>query len=389
MRNKRIACVFGSQPGVGGLGLQVRSALDGLAGVWDRVVAIGPLPAGFGGDRLVSIPAHRRLPRWVTRYTPLRWRIGWRQLIEDRRLGQWAAARVAECKPDGCYVFTQVGLETLRWAQRTGVPTVLDSPNGHLRSFRDVYCAQSRQWCGSRYLGHPTETMVARVEEEYRLADRIRVSSAWARESLVAGGVPRHKIDVVRQPIDVDRHRLRLRPASDGPLRVCFVGSLDLRKGFVYLLRAARLVGSTRLELRLVGGTGDRDCRRLLAREAAGLNVHVVPGDPRPVYEWADLLVLPSLEDGFGFVVGEALASGLPAIVTDACGSAELIQPGATGWVVPAGDVAALASALAAAARGRSELAAMGQRARVAVEAHMAQLDAEFFHRSFARAAVA
>jgi hypothetical protein len=233
-----IAFVFGTQPGIGGLGLQVRSALDGLTSAWSQVVAIGPLPTGPGdGDRIVPVPARPALPGWLTRYSPLRWWIGLRQQIEDGRLGRWAAARVAESKPAGCYVFTQVGLETLRWARDAGVPSVLDSPNGHLRNFRDVYCSQSRQWCDRRYLGHPTEAMVARVEEEYRLADRIRVSSAWARESLVAGGVPSGKIDVVPQPLDLDRYRPMPRPAPAGPLRIVFVGSMDLRKGFVYLRR--------------------------------------------------------------------------------------------------------------------------------------------------------
>jgi glycosyltransferase involved in cell wall biosynthesis len=385
-----VAFVFGTRPGIGGLGLQVRSALDGLAAAWDRVVAIGPLPADFGeGDRITSVPLHRELPVWLTRYSPLRWRMGLRQQIEDCRLGRWAAARVAERRPDGCYVFTQVGLETLRWARGAGVPTVLDSPNGHLRNFREVYCSQSRVWCDSRYLGHPTEAMVARVEEEYALADRIRVSSAWARESLVAGGVPRDKIDVVPQPIDLDKYQPAPRTAASGPLRVLFVGGMDLRKGFIYLLRAARQLGSSRVQLRFVGATGDRDCRRLLAREARGLVVGVAPGDPRPAYRWADLLVLPSLEDGFGFVVGEAMASGLPAIVTDTCGSAELVEHGVTGWIVPAGESAALAGALDTALGCRADLAVMGERARAVVEAHVAQLDLQYFGRAFAPAVTA
>jgi glycosyltransferase involved in cell wall biosynthesis len=258
----------------------------------------------------------------------------------------------------------------LRWARAAGVPTVLDSPNGHLRNFRDVYCRESRTWCGTPYRGHPSEAMVERVEEEYRLADRIRVSSAWAKASLIAGGVERDKVDVVPQPIDLVKYRPM--PQSErayGPLRVCFVGSLDLRKGFAYLLRAVRQFGPADVELRLAGATGDRDCRRLLAREGTGLAVDAMPGDPRPAFQWADLLVLPSLEDGFGFVVAEAMACGLPVIVTDCCGAAELVEPGVTGWIVPAGDIEALVGALASAWGMRAELGAMGRHARAAIEA--------------------
>jgi glycosyltransferase involved in cell wall biosynthesis len=330
------------------------------------------------------------LPHWSTVYTPLRWWTGCRRQLEDRCLGRWAAAHVKECRPDACYVFTQVGLETLRWARHAGVPTVLDSPNGHLGNFRSVYCRESAAWCGARYLGHPTEATVRRVEEEYVLADRIRVSSAWAKKSLAAHGISAAKIDVVPQPIDLARFRPAPRPVENsGPLRVCFVGNLDLRKGFAYLLRAARHLGNRRMEMRLVGNTGDRDCRRLLARESQGLRVSITPGDPLPAYHWADLLVLPSLEDGFGFVVAEAMACGLPAIVTDCCGAAELIEAGANGWIVPAADAAALAATLEEADRRRIELAEMGRRARAAVEAYSQRADRNYFRRAFLPTAAA
>ena len=77
------------------------------------------------------------------------------------------------------------------------------------------------------------------------------------------------------------------------------------------------------------------------------------------------------------------MASGLPVIVTDACGSAELVEPGVTGWIVPASDSAALAGALETALRCRAGLAVMGERARAAAERHIAQIDWRYFGRVF------
>ena len=167
-------------------------------------------------------------------------------------------------------------------------------------------------------------------------------------------------------------------------MRVCYAGSVDLRKGFVYLLQAIRAVGAEKIQLRMVGATGDRHCAKLLARESAGLEIQVAPGDSLAAYQDSELLVVPTLEDGLPFVLVEGLACGLPVIVTAEAGASECVRHRQTGWVIPAGDVQALAAALEEALDRRSELWSMGQRARADLEryANVAQLDqlSDWFH---------
>jgi glycosyltransferase involved in cell wall biosynthesis len=153
-------------------------------------------------------------------------------------------------------------------------------------------------------------------------------------------------------------------------LRLVFVGSLDLRKGFVYLLRAMRELGPERVHLHLAGATGDSGSRRLFERERQGLSITLAPGDPIAPYHQSELMVLPSLEDGFGFVTAEAMACGLPVVVTDQCGSQELVTPGKTGWITPAASVAALVGVFETALRSRDQLQSMGRECRVAMERH-------------------
>ncbi|WNG54795.1 glycosyltransferase family 4 protein [Archangium gephyra] len=370
------ALVSGAAAGAGGMGVHAASLLHALSGPGAPLHVLGPPPTDA---RLASLPGvvwhtpPRPLLAAVRRWTPYRWLTGALQLHLDEHLGQWAAARLEHLRPSRLYTFTQVGLESLEWARRAGVPCVVDNPNGHIAGFRDVYVRETWRQARRPHLGHPTPAAVRRIQREYALANAIRVSSPWSRDSLVRHGVPEGKVTVIELPIDLERFQPPpTRPAAEGPLRVCFVGSLDVRKGFHHLLRAVRQVGAGRVQLHIVGATGDRVSRRLFQRERQGLQVEAMPGDPRPVYQRSELFVLPSLEDGFGLVVGEAMACGLPVVVTDQCGAAAWVEPGRTGWVVPAGQPHALASALEDALRRRAELPHMGARARAAVEAHVA-----------------
>jgi len=371
----QIAFVYGTQAGAGGLGVQSANAVAGLAIGSDRVHAFGlgykPVWPVTKSENIIWHQAPITVPAWASRFTPLRWRQGDLQYQNDAGLGRWAANEIERLRPQICYAFTQVALESLRWARRVGIPAILESPNGHIRNFRSVYERESELWCGQKYNGHPNAAMVERVEEEYELADWIRVSSEWSKQSLIAGGVPAHKIVVLQQPVNL--HRFQPKPANHHEpqterLRLCFVGSLDLRKGFVYLLQAAKAVEVDRLELEFVGATGNRCCAQLFARESIGVRQSCQPGDPLPAYHRADLFVLPTLEDGSPFAVAEAMACGLPVIVTDSCGSAEWVRPGLSGWIVPPGQVEPLAAALEDALSRRGELPEMGQLARTDTE---------------------
>jgi glycosyltransferase involved in cell wall biosynthesis len=362
--------VYGAPAGIGGLGVQVANAIQGLAIEGVELHAFGPgraerWPLPGTTPKIFWHDAPSGVSRFKARYTPLRWRQG-RLVFEDcRALGSWAADQIARLHPDSCYLFTQVALESLKWAARASIPTVLESPNGHIRNFRRVYDEESARWCSKTYHGHPNAPMAERVENEYLVATRIRVSSEWSRRSMLSNGVTSKEIGMFEQPVNLSRYTPNASPPRvEGRLRVCYVGSLDLRKGFVYLLRAAKMLGADGIDLEIVGATGDSSSRKLFQRESAGLNLRCAPGDPIAAYQRAELLVMPTLEDGSPFAVAEAMASGLPVIVTDCCGAAEWVRPDESGWVVPGGDAGALAGAIEDAMRRRNDLRAMGQRAR-------------------------
>ena len=303
------------------------------------------------------------------RFSHYRWQKGRIALREFTRIGRWAAEEVARLNPDICYVFTHVGLETLIWAKSRGVPALLDSGMGHIANVREVLEREHRRWFRGGYRGDPIPETVARIENEYALADRIRATSPWMKQSFVARGIDPGQVKTVGLPIDLagwvppDKHL-----PTDGPLRVLYVGSLDLRKGFLHLLNALGKIGSESARLEIVGSTGTREMKNLLRQATADLPVKMGHGNPLSAYQRAEVFVSPSLEDGFGFAIAEAMACGLPVIATDQCGAAELIRPGINGWIVPAGNAEALAGALRDAMASRPRLREMGRAARAEVE---------------------
>ena len=129
MTPDRVAIVYGSVAGIGGLGQSVSAAITAVADGSRTAYAFGPghsptwsLPGGI--PPAVWEHASPGIWPWMGRYSWLRWRSGDLAFLRDRRLGRWAARQVQRIRPQYCYLFTQVAHETLRWARAEGVPLV-------------------------------------------------------------------------------------------------------------------------------------------------------------------------------------------------------------------------------------------------------------------------
>src|SRR6266550_4645350 len=191
--------------------------------------------------------------------------------------------------------------------------------------------------------------------EECKLADRIVVNSEWSLEALVRRGVPREKTsviplayEVIRLP-DHDTTRPQEREYPDRftferPMRVLFLGLINLRKGVARLLEAARILRDEPVEFWMVGPveianastSGDRGRVRWfgpVTREKAA-----------DYYRNADVFILPTLSDGFAITQLEAQAHGLPIIASKNCG--KVVENGVNGIILDEPSAACIAHAV-------------------------------------------
>jgi glycosyltransferase involved in cell wall biosynthesis len=138
-----------------------------------------------------------------------------------------------------------------------------------------------------------------------------------------------------------------------------WAGTFSLRKGAHYLLEAWHLLNAGRTAtLDVYGQLQVPPCLSAAVPDTVNFHGSV----PKPMlfeaYRSGDVLVFPTLSDGFGLVVAEAMAHGLPVITTDQAGAADLVSPD-NGRIVPAADPRALADALRWCLDNRERLQAM------------------------------
>jgi glycosyltransferase involved in cell wall biosynthesis len=186
---------------------------------------------------------------------------------------------------------------------------------------------------------------------EYARADRIFVASRYVRESFSEQGFPDSVLQLF--PLTPDpRFTPGAAPRSE-TFDIVYVGSLTVHKGVPLLVDAVRRLPYQDIRLVLVGGWGTRGMRRFIERScAADGRISVQPGDPLAHLRAARLCVHPAYEDGFAYAPAEALACGIPVIVSADTGMKDLIDPGRNGLVLPTGDRAALSETIEAAYRG-------------------------------------
>jgi glycosyltransferase involved in cell wall biosynthesis len=205
--------------------------------------------------------------------------------------------------------------------------------------------------------------------QELELADKILVNSDWARTALERSGVNQQKLAVIPlayEPPANDSpttHKYPDRFTLERPLRVLFLGQVNLRKGVARLLEAAHALRKEPVEFWMVGSRQCRPPEQLRRLKNARWFRRVAHANATQYYRNADIFILPTLSDGFALAQVEAQAHGLPVIASQRCG--EVVHDGINGIVLDEPTPDAIVAALQLCLRNPDQLAQFSENAMV------------------------
>ncbi len=253
-------------------------------------------------------------------------------------------------------------LEAIAPARERGMKVVIERGSTHIAHQTKVL-KEAYQRFGLDF-DETAPAMIEREEQEYAEADFISVPSADAARSFVAEGVAEEKLLVTTLGVDLSCFHAPSSRTDNARPRIIFAGGVGIRKGVPWLLQAfAKFAGNAELHL---FGQVDPAIKEMMAKTPAdGVFVHGPVSAERLANEYtkADIFCLPSVEEGFGLVVPQAMASGLPVIISDAVGACDLITAGEQGLIVPAMNEDGLADALSSLIEDKALRRTMGEAA--------------------------
>jgi glycosyltransferase involved in cell wall biosynthesis len=239
---------------------------------------------------------------------------------------------------DAVVAYENSARETFRTAQEHGITTILDAASFHYGWQDDFY--------------EPVEApdvhrrINRRKDEEVALADHILTVSELARESYIDAGVPPEQVTSVPMGADLEAFTPpnTTESPNEEPFTFLFAGHASRRKGVDILLDASKTIRrrtENRFVLQFAGGVDDDLFPE--SHPAIERLGYLSREELAEAFRAADCLVLPSRHDSFGRVVVEAMATGLPVLLSENVGAKEVVDEGKTGWVVPAENAEALA----------------------------------------------
>jgi glycosyltransferase involved in cell wall biosynthesis len=259
------------------------------------------------------------------------------------------ASELKQTRANAIYCYEDGAENSFHEAKKSNLTCLYDLPIGYWRAGRKIMedlKVQYPEWAPTLTGLKDSEAKLMRKDAELKMADLILVASqftAGTLEEFPGKLAPVKVIPYGFPPTFEDREYSN---CSGKPLKLLFVGSLTQRKGIANLFAAVEALGK-HVSLTLVGRKIDAECQAL----DFALAKHTwIPSmshtDILSLMRSHDVLVFPSLFEGFGLVITEAMSQGTPVITTERTAGPDLMEHGRNGWLIEAGSTEALIIAI-------------------------------------------
>ena len=291
----------------------------------------------------------------------------WSELKFDR----WVSRKLGGCHVSAVHTYEHAALATLTKARKLNIFSVHEQPSQHHTFFDKI--ARQQLAIYPELKSAATELLInkkaqkrnKRRDKELELASLIICNSTFTRRTLIDGGVEASKISVIPlsfPPVIADKKPIK----KNSPMIFLYAGNQSIRKASHILYEAWRRCAfkDEDAELWLVGKMLLPGSLRENLPGKVVIKDNIPHGDLMKLYQQVDVFVLPSLADGFGMVVTEAMSQNVPVIASENCCGPDIITHMKDGWIVPAGEPQMLANQLIWCLNHKTEVATAGENAR-------------------------
>lgn len=263
-------------------------------------------------------------------------------------------------------------LYSLRKAKKLGAKIILERGSAHIEYQRDILKEEYNKFGVNFMVNHPK--VVEKSLKEYEESDYISVPSSFAKRTFLNKGFSEDKLICI--PYGVNLSEFKQVDKNDDVFRVVFAGGMRLHKGVHYLLKAFSELNFPNSELILLGSLNS-DIKPFF--EKYNVKQESEPGDGEgeilhlghkpqnnlyKYYSQGSVYCHMSIQDGFGMVIPQAMACGLPIITTENTGASDLVEDNKNGFVIPIRDVNKLKEKLIYLYENQEKRKKMGQLAK-------------------------
>lgn len=276
----------------------------------------------------------------------------------DRIHDAWASAQLNTSY--GLVIgYEECALKTFRKAKKMGLVTILDLAQIHYKEIQHI--SEQFPVFGEIYSNKRLRKKINAIKsEELALSDYIICLSSFAKDSLVKHGITADKIFIVNLGFDPHKFVSKKEYTTSGKLKMVYAGTLTKRKGIDVLLKSLDELKEV-TELTIIGPAAD--AREIVEGQKDKFTwyKYLEQEEMNKIFNNSDIFVFPSYLDSWAMVVLEAMACGLPVIITENTGSKDAVTD-SNGFVIPAGDHTQLTEKIRFFIENRNMLEVMGKK---------------------------